>query len=816
MEVPDNVKRNVRAVLLSKVGGVLVSDLVKDYKSLLKEPLRFKDLGFSTIKEFVDAMPEVCRLEYDDGIMAHKLYGVGDKSTYMSLSQKRAEKSKQSYTSNGRKAPSSGRRETNPELQPNTKGLFTLCYPRNKEPKSFDEQDLQEKFAEFGNLAEIHKIPGLFFLRFSDLDSAQAALDKYEMELELRPASEKTRNRNYQFVNKGAEKTADEETVHKIDTDNGLPNSSSEVIEIFIGNIASECDEDMFKEEISSLGPHDIRMKTAKGNIKKKFAFVKFQGHEQSKAEAFISKYDGFMFDGRKLNVRLSTSDPPPQRDRRQDRPRYEENSTTEQEESFDPVPNGDTMSEQNTDHHSPPFQAMEELHIDTDFQSNSSFRIRDENNSPVGSAHSQRSQGGHRQRHSPAASVQKHSPAASVISTLSQRGGSQQNTGTSVLRGTNPQPVPNTRQIPGGYPFMEDSLDDMPSLEPVGTGMYPQPLQHADQTPQLFVSNFPYGEFDEELIDFFSQYGAYDIHMINRNDPKVSTRAMIYVANFEEAERAVLECNQMIYKGRRLLVNINKYLGNTTVNFLSSYHSMDNIKCTVSSKAGRTTMVEKSKETGPSIASPGMTGPGGDGYKNLECHSSNSSIASSQGEPPIKTWHSLVQTYKIIMNTLHIKPHMKRPQTKEIVIYVTSVFDQKSFWGQIVEDESSLNALSDVMEGLQSSENRIGPTKSLGRCAALYKKEWYRGWIVGEKSDHRSVNVFFVDYGNTTTVDRRRTSLTTPYIWETKPILQPFAMSGDSKVDIQENTLVTAVVSRYGADESGYVTDVVIQEILQ
>lgn len=61
MQVPDNVKRNVRAVLLSKVGGVLVSDLVKDYKSLLKEPLKFKDLGFSSIKEFVDAMPDVCR-----------------------------------------------------------------------------------------------------------------------------------------------------------------------------------------------------------------------------------------------------------------------------------------------------------------------------------------------------------------------------------------------------------------------------------------------------------------------------------------------------------------------------------------------------------------------------------------------------------------------------------------------------------------------------------------------------------------------------------------------------------------------------------
>lgn len=51
----------------------------------------------------------------------------------------------------------------------------------------------------------------------------------------------------------------------------------------------------------------------------------------------------------------------------------------------------------------------------------------------------------------------------------------------------------------------------------------------------------------------------------------------------------------------------------------------------------------------------------------------------------------------------------------------------------------------------------------------------------MGEKSDHRSVNVFFVDYGNTATMDRRQTSLTTPYIWETKPILQPFAVSGQA-----------------------------------
>lgn len=56
----------------------------------------------------------------------------------------------------------------------------------------------------------------LFFLRFSDIDSAQAALDKYEAELEIRPAAEKTRNRSYQNANKVEEKFKEEATVHRM------------------------------------------------------------------------------------------------------------------------------------------------------------------------------------------------------------------------------------------------------------------------------------------------------------------------------------------------------------------------------------------------------------------------------------------------------------------------------------------------------------------------------------------------------------------------------------------------------------------------
>lgn len=67
-----------------------------------------------------------------------------------------------------------------------------------------------------------------------------------------------------------------------------------------------------------------------------------------------------------------------------------------------------------------------------------------------------------------------------------------------------------------------------------------------------------------------------------------------------------------------------------------------------------------------------------------------------------------------------------------------------------------------------------------------FYKCSEYRAWIVGEKTDFRQVNVFFVDYGNTSTLDRRMTSLTSPYIWETKPILQPFTISGNAQIQLQ------------------------------
>ena len=60
MAVPDEIKKNVRAVLMSKK-GVPLNKFPQDYKNLLCEPLRFRDLGFSNLQSLMESIPDVAR-----------------------------------------------------------------------------------------------------------------------------------------------------------------------------------------------------------------------------------------------------------------------------------------------------------------------------------------------------------------------------------------------------------------------------------------------------------------------------------------------------------------------------------------------------------------------------------------------------------------------------------------------------------------------------------------------------------------------------------------------------------------------------------
>jgi hypothetical protein len=62
MEVPEEMKRNLRAVLLSKDRGVALEDLCRDYENFVNQPLCIKELGYQNLEAFLRAIPDAARL----------------------------------------------------------------------------------------------------------------------------------------------------------------------------------------------------------------------------------------------------------------------------------------------------------------------------------------------------------------------------------------------------------------------------------------------------------------------------------------------------------------------------------------------------------------------------------------------------------------------------------------------------------------------------------------------------------------------------------------------------------------------------------
>eukprot|EP00058_Branchiostoma_floridae_P005328 XP_002590816.1 hypothetical protein BRAFLDRAFT_125731 [Branchiostoma floridae] len=82
--VPDEVKKFIRAVLLSEQGGVPVRRLCTDYRNLIGHVLDWRGLGFTRLEDFVKAMPDVCRLEAFGPEKELRVYGIGDPDSFMS------------------------------------------------------------------------------------------------------------------------------------------------------------------------------------------------------------------------------------------------------------------------------------------------------------------------------------------------------------------------------------------------------------------------------------------------------------------------------------------------------------------------------------------------------------------------------------------------------------------------------------------------------------------------------------------------------------------------------------------------------------
>lgn len=92
--VPDDVKRFVRAVLLSSDKGVLLRDFRKDYLKLVGKQLPYSQLGFASCEEMLKAMPDAVTVVRTDPYGELKLYGRGDGVSYMTSAAKKAQRPK--------------------------------------------------------------------------------------------------------------------------------------------------------------------------------------------------------------------------------------------------------------------------------------------------------------------------------------------------------------------------------------------------------------------------------------------------------------------------------------------------------------------------------------------------------------------------------------------------------------------------------------------------------------------------------------------------------------------------------------------------
>ena len=60
-QITDELKKNLRSVLLSKSGGVELFRVEPDYRQLLREPLPYRQYGFHTVERFLQAVPDVAK-----------------------------------------------------------------------------------------------------------------------------------------------------------------------------------------------------------------------------------------------------------------------------------------------------------------------------------------------------------------------------------------------------------------------------------------------------------------------------------------------------------------------------------------------------------------------------------------------------------------------------------------------------------------------------------------------------------------------------------------------------------------------------------
>ncbi|KAK3801754.1 hypothetical protein RRG08_043770 [Elysia crispata] len=166
-QVPEEIKRNVRAVLLSKVGGVPMGMFIKDYKSLVLAQLDYRGLGFQTLQAFFKSIPEIASYCFWPlSVGARKAQGKLPKDYHKKLQASQSSDSEESSFLDMELSA----------LEPDHLGWYSLCCPIQRAP-SLDKMELESLFGQAGSEVKTHLTQRWLFVRYKSKEECKKALN---------------------------------------------------------------------------------------------------------------------------------------------------------------------------------------------------------------------------------------------------------------------------------------------------------------------------------------------------------------------------------------------------------------------------------------------------------------------------------------------------------------------------------------------------------------------------------------------------------------------------------------------------------------
>ncbi|CAC5366100.1 unnamed protein product [Mytilus coruscus] len=563
-------------------------------------------------------------------------------------------------------------------------------------------------------------------------------------------------------------------------------NGDSEPATVFFGNLHSSITQEDLEDLVKEFSPTQIRFKSDGRRV---FAFVVVRS--EAVCNECINKFDQMDWKGRKIACKVCTENKPDKQNNAKSASlggnmpwKSGGDQSSNQSNRNQRLSNNDDESWDTDKNHNGVSAKFGSLTIQTSENAGSTRIVSPPNRQQRSGLLQEASPKSSSQQKSPS-SFQQKSPTKLNPSNLEQFSRS-----------------PKKPQMPdySGMPHLEPA---MPPLEPAIMDEMPplEPIDGEIEPIEVFVANFPYHETPYDLMEIFEPVGAVDMQMINSSNTNKTTAAVVYFLDQKTADNAILQTHQETYKGRLLWVQIYENDPNKRSNTTETL----NLSISVRTGAGGSRCVSLDQNTRRHNPRENKQMKGAESMDSLKSSGSTGSVG--------KSFRNLMVTYKLVMNKLgtRVRDIVFKPY-EEIILYITSVFDEKTFWGQVITDanDSSLEDLENIMELLQQPESRIGFTKGLGRCTAKVDDEWYRSWIIADRRDF-TIEVFNVDYGTTAIVSKKEASLTVPEIWDLQPLVRPFRIKeGSRKLDkTMEQSLFKVKVTATNADETGFLTEV-------